>query len=197
MSEENEVKERELAQKQDIDQKPTKDDYVPMEVQTIHYIPDNVISVYSDAMTVIGHSNKTVHDVAAYVLQTCGSMTAMKLQKLVYYCQAWSLVWDESPLFDEEIQAWANGPVVPALYERHKGQFSVSCWEGDPDNLTDEQKDTINKVLAFYGDKSSQWLSDLTHNEAPWLEARVGLYPGERGNNVIKLASMHEYYSSL
>ncbi|WP_307850044.1 MULTISPECIES: type II toxin-antitoxin system antitoxin SocA domain-containing protein [unclassified Saccharopolyspora] len=42
-------------------------------------------------------------------------MTAMKLQKLVYYSQAWHLVWDERPLFDEPVQAWANGPVVPDL----------------------------------------------------------------------------------
>ncbi len=139
----------------------------------------------------------TVHDVAAYVLQKCGSMTAMKLQKLVYYCQAWSLVWDESPLFDEEIQAWANGPVVPALYERHKGQFEVSTWRGNSDIFSDTQKETIDGVLAFYADKPSQVLSDLTHQEDPWLKARKGLCVGERGNQVITHASMMEYYSSL
>ncbi len=60
----------------------------------------------------------SVHDVAAIILQECGEMTAMKLQKLVYYSQAWSLVWDDAPSFPEEIQAWANGPVVPVLYEK-------------------------------------------------------------------------------
>ena len=55
----------------------------------------------------------TAHDVAAYILQKKGEMTAMKLQKLVYYSQAWSVVWDERPLFHEKIEAWANGPVVP------------------------------------------------------------------------------------
>ena len=69
-----------------------------------------------------------VHDVAAYILGRCGPMTAMKLQKLVYYSQAWSLVWDERPLFPESIEAWANGPVVPALYDRHRGAFKLNAW---------------------------------------------------------------------
>ncbi len=55
----------------------------------------------------------SVESVAAYILSQHGKLSAMKLQKLVYYCQAWSLVWDEAPLFQEQIQAWANGPVVP------------------------------------------------------------------------------------
>ena len=53
----------------------------------------------------------TVLDVAKYVLEHNGRMTTMKLEKLVYYCQAWSLGWDEVPLFEEDFQAWANGPV--------------------------------------------------------------------------------------
>ncbi len=58
-----------------------------------------------------------VADVAAYILEKCGPMTAMKLQKLVYYSQAWHLVWTEKPLFDNRIEAWANGPVVWELYD--------------------------------------------------------------------------------
>src|SRR5680860_1872649 len=58
----------------------------------------------------------SVLDVAEYILKETGSMTTMKLQKLVYYSQAWSLVWDEKPLFGEPIEAWANdGPVRPCL----------------------------------------------------------------------------------
>ena len=51
----------------------------------------------------------SVFDVAQYILETCGTMSAMKLQKLVYYSQAWSLVWNDKPLFYEEIEAWAGG----------------------------------------------------------------------------------------
>lgn len=140
----------------------------------------------------------TVHDVAQYILQKRGEMSAMKLQKLCYYAQAWSLVWDDAPLFCEQIEAWANGPVVPALYFAHRGQFHVrDIPAGRPDVLTSEQRKSIDAVLGFYGDKSPQWLSDLTHVEDPWLKAREGLAPGERGEVVITHAAMAEYYSSL
>ncbi|MCA1596260.1 MAG: DUF4065 domain-containing protein [Chloroflexi bacterium] len=142
----------------------------------------------------------TVHDVAAYILEQSGPMSAMKLQKLVYYCQAWSLVWDDRPLFPEEIQAWANGPVVPELYKLHQGQFSLKEWKlGRPAALDQDAVDTINAVLAYYAPHNAQWLSDLTHAEDPWRKARKksGLEPGERGQAVIGLDSMMEYYSTL
>ncbi|HEV7503973.1 MAG TPA: type II toxin-antitoxin system antitoxin SocA domain-containing protein [Thermoanaerobaculia bacterium] len=140
----------------------------------------------------------TVHNVAAYILQKQGEMTAMKLQKLVYYSQAWSLVWDEEPLFAERVEAWANGPVVPDLYREHKGQFKVGSWpRGNPEALSAVHRETIDSVLGYYGDKASQWLSDLTHREDPWLDARRGLAPGERGSTEISHAAMAEYYGSL
>lgn len=136
-------------------------------------------------------------DVAAYILDVCGEMTTMKLQKLLYYCQAWSLVWDDEPLFKEEIEAWVNGPVVREIYNEHRNQFKIQEIEGDFSKLSAIQKETINSVLNYYGNRSSQWLSDLTHMEDPWKLARVGLRAGERGNRVISHASMAEYYSGL
>ena len=67
-----------------------------------------------------------VLDVAAYILKRKGSMTTWKLQRLVYYGQAWSLVRDDDALFPEEIEAWANGPVVRALYNAHRGKHRIS-----------------------------------------------------------------------
>ena len=61
-------------------------------------------------------------DVAQYILDRRGPMTAMKLQKLVYYSQAWSIVWDDDVLFPERIWAWKNGPVVRELWEAHFGE---------------------------------------------------------------------------
>ena len=62
----------------------------------------------------------SVFDVAKYVLKKTGQITTMKLQKLVYYCQAWSLAWDGKPLFPEEFKAWANGPVCQELFVKHR-----------------------------------------------------------------------------
>jgi hypothetical protein len=71
----------------------------------------------------------TVHDVAAGLLSRLGSMTTMKLQKLVYYCQAWHLARYGEPLFPDEVQAWREGPVVPRLYAQHRKQYMVVDWQ--------------------------------------------------------------------
>lgn len=140
-----------------------------------------------------------VDDVAAYILAQKGPMSAMKLQKLLYYAQAWSLVWDEAQLFREPIRAWADGPVVRALWQHHRGAFTLSPpWPyGDADKLSFNEKGTVDVILRYYGDKDGQWLSDLTHSERPWIEAREGLGPGERGNRVIDLKVMADYYGSI
>lgn len=140
----------------------------------------------------------TVFDVGQYILNKKGPMTAMKLQKLVYYCQAWSLVWDDKPVFNEKIEAWANGPVVRRLYEAHRGEYNVvSLKEGNSAKLNKTQCATIDAVLDYYGNRSSQWLSDLTHMEKPWRNARKNIPDGERGDKEITHESMCEYYSSL
>ena len=139
-------------------------------------------------------------DVAAYILREQGEMPAMKLQKLVYYSQAWSLVWDDKSLFRDRIEAWANGPVVRNLYKAHRGQYLLSSIPGgDPEKLNNVQRETVDAVLEFYGDKTSHWLSALTHMEDPWRNTRkeAGLLSGQRGKALISHASMAEYYSSL
>ena len=150
-----------------------------------------------------GHNQRevkmaNVFDVAQYILHKQGTMTTMKLQKLVYYCQAWAVVWDSKPIFNEKIQAWASGPVVPELYQAHKGKYQISMLVGgDITNLGIQEKETIDCVLEVYGEKSAQWLSDLTHMEKPWNEAREGIPMGHNCESEITLSSLEEYYGSL
>jgi uncharacterized phage-associated protein len=140
-------------------------------------------------------------DVAAYILKQRGKTSTLKLQKLVYYSQAWSLVWDDdphAPLFKDRIEAWANGPIVPKLFAAHRQQYMVSRIAGGKcSRLTKVQKETVDAVLKDYGSKSTLWLSRLTHSEPPWQNARKGLQPLERGNVEITRASMAAYYSAL
>lgn len=140
----------------------------------------------------------TVFDVAAYILDKRGPMTAMKLQKLVYYSQAWHITWTDDALFENKIEAWKDGPVCPDLWHKHAYEFRVEAiLGGDIEKLSKREKKSIDKVLKFYGNKSSQWLSDLTHLEDPWIKARAGTPSGERSNAVISRASMAQYYSSI
>jgi uncharacterized phage-associated protein len=86
--------------------------------------------------------------------------------------------------------------VIPALYRLHRGQFKVSEWpKGEPKKLSSRQRETVDAVLDYYGSKTSQWLSDLTHREAPWVEARKGLEPGDPSKRELLLASMAEFSS--
>lgn len=160
---------------------------------------ENWISLKEKSFEVSHKHTVSAFDVAAYILKKLGRpMTTMKLQKLVYYCQAWSLVWDERPLFRENIEAWANGPVVRELFNYHRGQYTISAVAiGNPDLLDKNQKETIDAVLDYYGNKPSQWLSDLTHMEDPWRLTRTGLPEMQRGSRVIGLDVISEYYGSL
>jgi len=144
----------------------------------------------------------TVFDVAKYIVDKCGEIDTWKLQKLVYYSQAWSLVWDERPLFDSRIEAWANGPVCRELYERHKGMYAVGpqtpIWDGaNPKSLTVNERETIDAVIRDYGDKPGHWLRALTHLEDPWRQAREGIPLMERGSKEISQDSMRLYYGSI
>ena len=137
----------------------------------------------------------TVFDVARYILHVKGRMSTMKLQKLCYYSQAWSLVWNDMPLFNEEFHAWENGPVCKELFHETQGKFLVGEEDepkGDISRLTQEQRDTIDVVLRDYGDRDAQWLSMLTHLEEPWKNAR------RSGTDaIISKESMGLYYGSL
>ena len=143
----------------------------------------------------------SVFDAAKYILKQLGTpCSTMKLHKLLYYSQAWSMVWEEKPLFRQPVEAWANGPVIRQLFNYHRGLYQMSYYDmavGNEDVLSTVQKADIDEVLRFYGRRSAQWLIDQTHVENPWKDARKGLASNERGDTIITLQAMQEYYSSL
>ena len=140
-----------------------------------------------------------VLDVARYILDKLGSMSSWKLQKLCYYAQAWTLAWGDAPLFEEDFEAWANGPVCPELFYENQGCFTIKpeMVDGHPEQLTEEQKRNIDIVLESYGDKEAYWLREQTHAEAPWRNARGNVPEGGRSNAVITKEAMGQYYGSL
>jgi uncharacterized phage-associated protein len=135
-----------------------------------------------------------VDDVAAFVLEQCGTMTTYKLHKLLYYAQGWSLAWDGAPLFDAKIKAYENGPVVSTLFHDHRGAKHVHRWpSGRADGLTDEEADTVRAVLEKYGAKTAEELVEMTHAEPPWRDA----WKGERSNAVeIPLEAMRAFFEA-
>jgi uncharacterized phage-associated protein len=142
----------------------------------------------------------SIFDVVKYILEKQGELTVMKLQKLAFYVKVWGIVWDEEEMFPEEFQAWVGGAVSPALYDRHKGKFKVSAElfsDADSSIFSESQKETIDKVLEFYGKYTAQQLSDINHQESPWIDARGNLPPTAPSKAVITSAAIAEYYSGI
>lgn len=104
-------------------------------------------------------------------------MTNMKLQKMLYYQQGFHLAYFGTPLFDEEIEAWMYGPVVPMVYEEyktfgHQGIEPNRDWEFSFDNIIENA--LFIEVCQVYGAYSAIGLMNMTHNEAPWKSTPVG-----------------------
>lgn len=139
-------------------------------------------------------------DVARYFLATqpedAGErITNLKLQKLCYYAQGFSLAMLERPLFREPIHAWAHGPVVQDLYHRYKeyGDNPIPApGEMDFSRYSDEERELMDDVAEVYGQFSGWKLRTMTHSEPPWLEARKR-YEGA----VIKTEAMSDYFATL
>ncbi|MCQ4611800.1 Panacea domain-containing protein [Corynebacterium sp. CCUG 51687] len=138
-------------------------------------------------------------DVAQYIYNKMGWMDAWKLAKLTYYVQAWSLGWFGKPLFAEEFQAWADGPVEPKLHTENRycrrGITDTQLPSSDVSRLTAQDIETIDAVLDFYGGFTKEELINRTHSEMPWLKARAGLAAGERSRNPVSQSSMRRFYA--
>lgn len=144
-----------------------------------------------------GRNMLTCQDVAKYFLaqidEDAGDLISnLKLQKLVYYAQGFHLALYDEPLFNEPIEAWTHGPVVPELYHTYKEyganpipiptDINFSCYEPRIRELLDD-------VYNVYGQFSAWKLRNMTHNESPWLEARAG-------NSIITHQSLKEYFKT-
>lgn len=125
-----------------------------------------------------------------------------KLQKLLYYSQAWHLVFSDSkPLFDEQIQAWVHGPAIPRVYGQFK-QFVMDDIIKDVDenelgnHLSKAERDLLEAIWDVYGGLDAAYLEALTHSEEPWQKARRNLQSFEASTAEIMRSDMKEYYGN-
>lgn len=121
----------------------------------------------------------------------------IKLQKLLYYCQAWSLALRGRPMFRDQIQAWKHGPVVASLYREHRGSPVVTESLGGSQALVPaDDAEFANAVLNAYGARSAWSLRDLTHEEEPWIDAWERSDHGRKRGEQITADAMRVYYGS-
>ncbi|MDZ5145147.1 Panacea domain-containing protein [Microbacterium testaceum] len=138
-------------------------------------------------------TDASVLDVAGYVKRAAdvGHGDAMRLQKLLYYVQAWHLAWTGRPAFDGPFEAWPKGPVNREVYRvnRYVHQFPAV-------ELPDELREVVDSVIEHYGSRDAQELVELTHRDEPWLEARNGLGTDEPSQQQLRPGTMLDFYTS-
>jgi len=127
-------------------------------------------------------------------------ITNLKLQKLLYYTQAWFLALHDKELFSEDFQAWVHGPVLPSQYHR----FKHNEWRPIADRINPFLKTgnvMVDKhvvgILDVFGVETAPALELMTHQEMPWITARRGLPPTTNSKTVISKDSMKRYYRQL
>jgi uncharacterized phage-associated protein len=124
-------------------------------------------------------------------------ITNLKLQKLLYYAQAWNLVFTGDPLFDDAFEAWVHGPVVPRVFRRFK-EYRWNVIGADVSPIQDDALVAhLGQVLDTYGKFGAAQLERLTHQEKPWQLARRDYPVDASSNEVIDQESMREFYSNL
>jgi uncharacterized phage-associated protein len=139
-------------------------------------------------------------------------LSHLKLQKLLYYIQAWHLVFfDKDPMFDEPAEAWVSGPVYRSVYDflNDKGirmyddltiDLPKTVYENAQttlfNNISEEQRDFLDVLLKKYAFKPDSELVLLTHSEKPWNNARAEADIFEYSNEIIDYNSMYNYYRS-
>lgn len=125
-------------------------------------------------------------------------LTNLRLQKLLYYAQAWSLVLRESELFPEDIEAWRGGPVVPEVYRALPDGPGATAIGYDPlasaPDLPGEEAGFVRCVWESYSQYSALKLSAMTHEEAPWRRAWGDRSADATGRVPIRLDDLEDYF---
>ena len=123
-------------------------------------------------------------------------LTNLKLQKLLYYAQGWHLALKGNALYEDRIEAWPHGPVVPPAYGLFKHyQWKPIVGEVDKPELARDIVEHLHEVMDTYGVHGAYYLEKLTHQEDPWMNARGDLGPTDFCTNVISQDALRIYFS--
>lgn len=145
----------------------------------------------------------SVHAVADYFIlkvdrEAGDDITRLKLQKLLYYAQAWHLAMRGDALFDGAFEAWAHGPVCRAIHGRFQylslSPIPPKTVITDPNQLDQDTRNFLDEVWDVYGQYSAAKLEAMTHQEEPWLEARNGMPRTQQSEAPISEDTMACYY---
>ena len=142
-----------------------------------------------------------------YILKHYGPMSHLKLQKLIFYCDAYCLAYFDKELVTDQFEAWVHGPVSRKVYNRLKDKSILysdliySKKEGEDvdvefGKLTQDQQDLILSVLGDLSKWTGIELEAATHKEKPWLEARKGYSEADKFNELISKDTTRLFYKT-
>lgn len=149
-----------------------------------------------------------INDIADYIIlkvkaeDRYASLINLKLQKLLYYIQAWSYGINKKPLFEGEFQAWIHGPVNKNIYERFNStkylysEIGISDIMNNHVQLNADDAEFVDFILENYLKYSGAELEKLSHSETPWIETRGDLDSNIRCDKVISPILMIKYYGT-
>jgi len=143
-----------------------------------------------------------IEAVALYIINSKYEVTNLALQKLLYYCDAVCMKKADIPMFSIDCEAWVHGPVYPEIYEKYKvfgGEKISDCDLNKKytEMISDEEKEMIDYVLNNFAVYNGKVLEECTHQEAPWIDARVGYMPDEPCNEIIKKDAIKKYFNKI
>lgn len=122
-------------------------------------------------------------------------MTHLKLQKLLYFAQAWHLANLGVPLFQEEMEAWTHGPVVPSVWHEYKGYQWDSIPPTKDVEIDKNVADYLEKLYRKYGRYSGKALEELTHSHEPWQKTRGELPLEAKCTDPIDKKLIRDFYA--
>lgn len=138
------------------------------------------------------------HWILSFSQEHGDTFTNLRLQKLLYYAQAWHLALYNEPLFEDPIEAWVYGPVVPRVYRQFKRfRNQPIIYEGEKPIISAKVNDFLQELLDVFGGYSSYQLERMTHNEMPWQKARDDLPIDAQSRAVISHEDMKSFYRTL
>lgn len=99
-------------------------------------------------------------------------------------------------MFSDKFEAWIHGPTIPSLYRNLKkfGRNPVKSQNPDFSPLKLAKTDILDEVWRIYDKYDAIYLEILTHQEAPWIDARQILEFEPSSKNEIPIESMKQYY---
>ncbi len=127
-------------------------------------------------------------------------ITPKKLQKLLYYVQAWSAAINDKKVFEDKIEAWIHGPAIKDVYtafQEFGGRPIIKeVSQASIEEIPDEVRGFVDKVWSVYSGFDGNYLEYLTHSESPWKDARKGIEPYISSDNEITYESMRGFYGA-